>query len=64
MLLQQMVTSFRFSLQTGIATKFSDQELTKTKVPTLLMIGQEEVIYGSIDATIKHAKEANSKSSS
>ena len=40
----------------GMPTKFSDQELANTKVPILLLIGEEEVIYGSIDATIECAK--------
>jgi pimeloyl-ACP methyl ester carboxylesterase len=53
-----MVTAFASKVKPrlGMPTKFSDQELTKTKVPILLLIGQEEVIYGSIDATIERAR--------
>lgn len=53
-----MVTAFASKVKPklGMPAKFSDQELTKTEAPTLLLIGQEEVIYGSIDATIERAK--------
>ncbi len=49
-----MVTAFASKVKPrlGMPTKFSDQELINTKVPILLLIGEEEVIYGSIDATI------------
>ncbi|HEY6756780.1 MAG TPA: alpha/beta hydrolase, partial [Nitrososphaera sp.] len=40
----------------GLPSRFSDKQLSDTKVPTLLLIGQKEVIYGSIDATVERAK--------
>ncbi|SRR6266511_689416 len=40
----------------GLPSKFSDKQLSDTKAPTLLLIGENEVIYGSIDATIERAK--------
>ena len=53
-----MVTVFacKAKPRLGIPSKFSDEELTKTKVPTLLLIGQDEVLYGSIDATVERAR--------
>jgi len=53
-----MVTAFASKVKPrlGMPTKFSDQELVNTEVPILLLIGEEEVIYGSIDATIERAK--------
>jgi pimeloyl-ACP methyl ester carboxylesterase len=53
-----MVTTFvsKVKPRLGMPTKFSDQELANTKVPILLLIGEEEVIYSSIDATIESAK--------
>jgi pimeloyl-ACP methyl ester carboxylesterase len=53
-----MMTAFASKVKPrlGMPTKFSDEELTKTKVPTLLLIGQDEVIYGSIDATLDRAR--------
>jgi pimeloyl-ACP methyl ester carboxylesterase len=40
----------------GLPSKFSDEQLSHTKAPIFLMIGQNEVIYGSIDTTIRRAK--------
>jgi pimeloyl-ACP methyl ester carboxylesterase len=37
-------------------SKFSDLRLTNIKVPMLLLIGQEEMLYGSIDATVERAR--------
>jgi hypothetical protein len=53
-----MVTVFacKAKPRLGIPSKFSDEDLTKTKVPTLLLIGQDEVLYGSIDATVERAR--------
>jgi pimeloyl-ACP methyl ester carboxylesterase len=53
-----MMTAFasKAKPRLGMPTKFSDEELTKTKVPTLLLIGQDEVIYGSIDTTLDRAR--------
>ena len=53
-----MMTAFASKVKhrLGMPTKFSDEELTKTKVPTLLLIGQDEVIYGSIDATLDRVR--------
>ncbi len=55
-----MVTAFssksKAKPRLGFPSKFSDKQLSHTKVPTLLLIGQNEVIYGSIDATVKRAK--------
>jgi pimeloyl-ACP methyl ester carboxylesterase len=39
----------------GLPSKFSDEQLLQTRVPTLLLIGQNEVLYGSIDATVERA---------
>jgi len=53
-----MVTAFdsKVKPKLGLPSKFSDEELKKTKVPTLLLIGQEEVIYNNINKTIERAK--------
>ena len=55
-----MVTRFssksKAKLRLGLPSKFSDEQLSRTKAPTLLLIGQNEVIYGSIDATVERAK--------
>ncbi len=55
-----MVTAFSSKSKArprlGLPTKFSDEQLSHTKAPTLLLIGQNEVIYGSIDATVERAK--------
>jgi pimeloyl-ACP methyl ester carboxylesterase len=55
-----MVTAFssksKAKPRLGLPSKFSDEQLSHTKAPTLLMIGQNEVIYGSIDATVERAK--------
>ena len=56
-----MVTAFssksKAKPRLGLPSKFSDDQLSHTKVPTLLLIGQNEVIYGgSIDATVERAK--------
>lgn len=40
----------------GLPSKFSDEQLLHTKARTLLLIGQNEVIYGSIDSTVERAK--------
>lgn len=58
--LDYMVTAFssksKAKTRLGLPTKFSDEQLSHTKAPTLLLIGQNEVIYGSIDATVERAK--------
>jgi pimeloyl-ACP methyl ester carboxylesterase len=53
-----MVTVFasKAKPRLGIPNKFSDKELTMTKVPTLLLIGQDEVLYDSIYATVERAR--------
>jgi pimeloyl-ACP methyl ester carboxylesterase len=55
-----MVTAFssksKAKPRLGLPSKFSDEQLSHTKAPTLLLIGQNEVIYGSIDATVERAK--------
>jgi pimeloyl-ACP methyl ester carboxylesterase len=55
-----MVTAFcsksKAKPRLGLPSKFSDELLSHTKAPTLLLIGQNEVIYGSIDATVERAK--------
>lgn len=55
-----MVTAFssksKAKPRLGLPSKFSDEQLSHTKVPTLLLIGQNEVIYGSIEATVERAK--------
>ena len=55
-----MVTAFRSKSKAkprlGLPSKFSDEAASDTNEPTLLLIGQKEVIYGSIDATVERAK--------
>jgi len=53
-----MVTAFESKVKPklGLPSKFPDEELKKTKVPTLLLIGQEEVIYNNLNKTIERAK--------
>lgn len=55
-----MVTAFssksKAKPRLGLPSKFSDEQLSHTKIPTLLLIGQNEVIYGSIDGTVERAK--------
>jgi pimeloyl-ACP methyl ester carboxylesterase len=55
-----MVTAFssksKAKPRLGLPSKFSDEQLSNTKAPTLLLIGQNEVIYDSIDATVERAK--------
>lgn len=55
-----MVTAFssksKVKPRLGLPSKFSDEQLSDTKAPTLLLIGQNEVIYGSIEATVERAK--------
>jgi hypothetical protein len=40
----------------GLPSKFSDKQLSDTRAPTLLLIGENEVIYDNIDATVERAK--------
>lgn len=60
LLFDYMVTAFSYKSKAkprlGLPSKFSDEQLSHTKAPILLMIGQNEVIYGSIDATVERAR--------
>jgi pimeloyl-ACP methyl ester carboxylesterase len=60
LLLDYMVSAFSSKSKAkphlGLPSKFSDEQLLQTKTPTLLLIGQNEVIYSSIDATVERAK--------